>query len=279
MTATASPAIWTPPTHHVVTPCDEGASVETIEQCRARRAKARAAAASARLADASARDVVLWAAAEHGDGLVLTTSFGIQSAVMLHLATEVVPELPVVWVDTGYLPDETYRFADALQQRLGLNLHVAQADLSPARMEALHGKLWENGKEGLAEYHRIRKVEPLERTLRELGATAWLSGLRADQTDHRSTLPRVGIQKDRTKVLPLLGWSAKDVHAYLKEHDLPYHPYFELGYATVGDWHSSRPVLASDGDERDTRFGGHAQECGIHLEDEASEGSFEASGL
>jgi phosphoadenosine phosphosulfate reductase len=90
-------------------------------------------------------------------------------------------------------------------------------------------------------------------------------GARGDQTDYRKTLPVVGRQGQRFKILPILRWSAKDVHDYLKAHDLPYHPLFEQGYATVGDWHSSRPLSANDEHERDTRFGGLKQECGLHL--------------
>ena len=74
---------------------------------------------------------------------MLSTSFGVQSAVMLHLATRVKPDVKILWIDTGYLPPETYRFAAALTRRLGLNLTVEQSDITPARMEALHGKLWE----------------------------------------------------------------------------------------------------------------------------------------
>src|SRR5215468_2449587 len=224
------------------------------------------AAAARELADADAERVVRWAADTFADGLVASTSFGIQAAVMLHMATQVVPRIPVVWVDTGYLPAETYRFAEALASRLRLNLHVAQADLSPARMEALFGRLWEGDRDDLDRYHRLRKVEPLERALRALGARAWLSGLRADQTDHRARLPRVGLQNGRAKVLPLLPWTSRDLHRYLKAHDLPYHPLFEQGYASVGDWHSSRPVGADDAHERNGRFRGVTQECGLHLE-------------
>ena len=216
----------------------------------------------------SATEVVAWAASEFGDRLVLSTSFGIQAAVMLHLATQAKPEIPVIWVDTGYLPPETYTFAESLSERLDLNLHVYQSPISPARMEAVHGRLWEHDDaEALDTYNRIRKVEPMGRALRELGAEAWLSGLRADQTAHRKTLPVVGLQGGRTKILPILDWSAKDIHAYLKVHALPYHPLFEQGYATVGDWHSSRPLTAADSHERETRFGGLKEECGLHLED------------
>lgn len=215
------------------------------------------------------RRIAEWAADTFGRGLVVSTSFGIQSAVMLHLATRVVPDIPVIWVDTGYLPAETYRFTEALRERLHLNLYVYQSPLSPARMEALHGRLWERGDlESLNLYDRIRKVEPMQRALRELGATAWLSGLRAEQTEHRATLPVVGRQGERWKILPLLRWTSRNVHAYLKEHGLPVHPLFEQGYATVGDWHSSRPVGAEDPHERATRFRGLKQECGLHLNDE-----------
>ncbi len=220
------------------------------------------------LEGAPAEGVIAWAAELFGEGLVLSTSFGIQSAVMLHLATRVVPDLPVIWVDTGYLPAETYRFAEELRERLALNLRVVQSPLSPARMEALHGRLWEHDDvEAVQLYDRVRKVEPMQRALDAVGATAWLSGLRADQTDYRKTLPVVSRQDGRFKILPILRWSAKDVHDYLRAHDLPDHPLFEQGYATVGDWHSSRPLSADDEHERDTRFGGLKQECGLHLPD------------
>lgn len=196
----------------------------------------------------------------------MSTSFGIQSAVMLHLVTQVIPDIPVIWVDTGYLPVETYQFADDLTQRLHLNLKVYQSPISPARMEALYGRLWANKDvDSLNKYDQIRKVEPMQRALRELQATAWLAGLRAAQTEHRKTLDVVTQQQGVYKVLPILNWNAKDVYYYLQTYDLPYHPMFDRGYVSVGDWHSSRPLMAGDGDERDTRFHGLKQECGLHL--------------
>ena len=216
--------------------------------------------------DADAADLVRWSHETFGSGLVMSTSFGIQSAVMLHLVTQVVPDVPVVWVDTGYLPVETYRFADELSSRLNLNLKVYQSPISPARMEALYGRLWDQHEvEALNRYDQIRKVEPMQRALRELGATAWLTGLRADQTEHRKSLDRVGLQGERYKVMPILKWTSKDVYQYLMAHDLPYHPLFDKGYVSVGDWHSSRPITAADSSERDTRFKGLKQECGLHL--------------
>jgi len=133
-------------------------------------------------------------------------------------------------------------------------------------MESIYGKLWESGDvEDLNVYDRIRKVEPMKRAMEELGARAWLSGLRSDQTEFRSALSPSSYDGERYKVLPILNWSSKDVHDYLMKHDLPYHPLFDQGYATVGDAHSSRPVSAADAHDRDTRFGGLKQECGIHL--------------
>jgi phosphoadenosine phosphosulfate reductase len=133
-------------------------------------------------------------------------------------------------------------------------------------MEALYGRLWEqHDVAALNRYDQIRKVEPMQRALNELGATAWLTGLRADQTDHRRSLDRVGIQGGRYKLMPILKWTSKQVYQYLVAHDLPYHPLFDKGYVTVGDWHSSRPITATDANERDTRFKGLKQECGLHL--------------
>ncbi|MFM7472101.1 MAG: phosphoadenylyl-sulfate reductase [Nodosilinea sp.] len=217
-------------------------------------------------ADAGALEFVHWSYDTFGDGLVLSTSFGIQSAVMLHLVTQVVPTIPVIWVDTGYLPVETYRFAEELTGRLHLNLKVYQSALSPARMEALYGRLWEQSElAALNRYDQIRKVEPMQRALRDLASTAWLTGLRADQTNHRRSLQRIGQQDGYYKLMPILRWNAREIYQYLVAHDLPYHPLFDKGYVTVGDWHSSRPLTATDSDERDTRFRGLKQECGLHL--------------
>ena len=218
------------------------------------------------LEQAEASELVSWGAQNFPNSIVMTTSFGIQSAVMLHLVTRVIPDIPVIWIDTGYLPAETYQFAEELTKRLKLNLRVYQSDISPARMEALYGKLWEQEDlEAFNRYDYIRKVEPMQRALQELNVKAWLAGLRSQQTKHRQTLGRVAIQGDIYKIHPILNWDARDIYQYLIAHDLPYHPYFDLGYVSVGDWHSSRPLTLDDTNERDTRFNGLKQECGLHL--------------
>ena len=215
---------------------------------------------------AEASELVTWSAKNFRDNVIMSTSFGIQSAVMLHLVTRFIPKIPIIWIDTGYLPAQTYQFAEELTQRLELNLKVYQSPISPARMEALHGKLWEQDDvEAFNRYDYIRKVEPMQRALDELNAKAWLAGLRSQQTQHRQTLGRVAKQGDIYKIHPILYWNSRDIYQYLTAHDLPYHPYFDLGYVSVGDWHSSRPLTGDDTDERDTRFQGLKQECGLHL--------------
>ncbi len=210
--------------------------------------------------------LVEWSQATFGNGLVMSTSFGIQAAVMLHLVTSIIPDIPVIWVDTGYLPPETYKFAEELTTKLQLNLKVYQSPISPARMEAVYGKLWEqNDVEAFNRYDYIRKVEPMQRALQQLKATAWLAGLRSNQTDHRKTLRRVDQQGEIYKIHPILYWHSRDIYQYLTANNLPYHPFFDLGYVSVGDWHSSRPLTADDTNERDTRFNGLKQECGLHL--------------
>ena len=216
-------------------------------------------------AHADAIEIVKWAAETFGEGLAMSTSFGIHSAVMLHMVTQVLPKVPVIWVDTGYLPATTYVFAEELTQRLNLNLKVYQSPISPARMEALYGRLWAQDVESFNRYDQLRKVEPMQRALQELQVTAWLAGLRSNQTTHRKSLEPVSFQGELYKILPILNWSSKAVYEYLMANDLPYHPLFDEGYVTVGDWHSSRPLTALDENERDTRFNGLKQECGIHL--------------
>lgn len=219
--------------------------------------------APALLETASAEDRVRWAVDRFGSGLILTTSFGIQSAVMLHLATRIVPDIPVVFIDTGHLFPETYRFAEELTARLRLNLKKYQALRSAAEQEALYGRLWEAGPEGLERYNFMNKVEPMDRAARELGATAWLAGLRREQASTRRQLDVVRVQNRVTKIHPILDWTNRDVHRYLTRHDLPYHPLWEQGYVSVGDRHSTRKLEAGMTEE-ETRFNGQKRECGLH---------------
>ncbi len=222
-------------------------------------------ALEADLSRRSASDIVGWACDTFGDRAMLTTSFGVQAAVMLHLVTTVKPDLPVVFIDTGFHFQETYAFADRLTDRLKLNLKVYGASPSPSWFVSRHGKLWESGNaDDIDRYDALRKVEPMQRAMDELNPLATFAGLRKQQTQHRQRLRHVELQDGRFKVSPILRWATKDVHQYLKAHDLPYHPLHDRGYASVGDWHSTRPIGAGE-DERAGRFNGLKQECGLHL--------------
>lgn len=219
--------------------------------------------------DSDPLQVLRWTMQEFDGRIAMSTSFGIQSAVLLHLATTIKPDVPVVWVDTGYLPTETYQYAEALTEALGLNLQIASnSTWTPARMEAIHGKLWEReDEEAHSLYGSMRKVEPMAGALDALepNPLVLLSGLRAAQTRARANMKQMGFQQGRFKVLPLLRMTDDDVAAYMDRFDLPAHPLSAKGYVSVGDWHSSRPVAEGE-DPRDSRFGGKFQECGLHVD-------------
>jgi len=204
-----------------------------------------------------------------GNRLVVTTSFGIQAAVMLHLIHEHAPEVPVIFIDTGFLFPETYRYAEELASRFKLDLRVYQPTVSSARMQALWGNLWEQGKEGADRYAMLTKIEPLNRALQETGADVWLSGLRRSQSKTRIDRPLVELQKKTLKIYPILDWADAQVDLHFYQHNLPRHPLAAKGYVTMGDWHSTRP--AEKGDPETTRFGGEKYECGIHLDSNTSD--------
>ncbi len=171
--------------------------------------------------------------------------------------------MPVVLIDTGYLFPETYRFVDELTMRLNLNLHVSQATVSPAWIEARYGRLWEQGEAGIERYNELRKVEPMQRALDALQAGTWIAGLRRSQSSSRARIPFVELRDGRYKLHPIVDWTDRDVGRYLSEHGLPYHPLWEQGYVSIGDWHTTRPLHEADSAEQ-TRFFGLKRECGLH---------------
>jgi phosphoadenosine phosphosulfate reductase len=211
-----------------------------------------------------AEERVRWALERFRPDVMLSTSFGVQSAVLLHMVTRQWPDIPVVMVDTRYLFPETYRFADELTERLQLNLKVYRAEVSAAWLEARHGKLWEHGVEGIERYNQINKVEPMQRAIRELGVKGWITGLRRQQAKSRHGVGVLQLQKGIVKVQPIIDWTDRMVWEYLKKHDLPYHPLWEKGYVSIGDVHTTRPLTA-EMTEEETRFHGLKRECGLHI--------------
>ena len=112
----------------------------------------------------------------------------------------------------------------------------------------------------------------MRRALAELDAHAWIAGLRADQTTFRSTLDPVTFQDGIFKVHPILRWRSQDVYYYMEHYQLPQHPLWEKGYTRVGDWHSTSAVPGGGGDgDKNARFDGRAEECGLHTSGAADE--------
>ena len=221
------------------------------------------------LINLSSLEMLEWALQRFENNLAFTTSFGIQSSVLLHLiqSSSLKNEVKIFWIDTGYLPKETYLYANTLINKLSLNITILQSEISPAHMEAIYGKLWESNRvEDINKYHQIRKVDPLDNALKKYSINCWGSGVRAQQTTNRGKMKFIELIRDTLSIRPLLGWSQKDIFYYMKEKNLPQHPLFMKGYSTVGDWHSSS-AESSNAKGRSTRFGGVKQECGLHVND------------
>jgi phosphoadenosine phosphosulfate reductase len=217
----------------------------------------------AKLEGATAEARVAWALENFRPDVILSSSFGAQAAVSLHMVTRQWAEIPVVLIDTGYLFPETYRFVDELTKRLELNLKVYRPPTSPAWQEARWGKLWEQGTEGIERYNQYNKVEPMQRALRELGARSWITGLRRQQSRSRANLGVLALQNGVLKIQPIVDWTDRQVFQYLTKHGLPYHPLWEKGYVSIGDTHTTRPLSAGMTEE-ETRFFGLKRECGLH---------------
>jgi len=214
-------------------------------------------------------EILEWSMEKFNKNLAFTTSFGIQSSVLLHLiqSSSLKNKVKIFWIDTGYLPKETYLYANTLINQLSLEVTILQSEISPAHMEAMHGKLWEsNNLEDINKYHQLRKIDPLEKALKKYSIKCWGSGVRSQQTTNRSKMKYIEFIRDTLSIRPLLGWTQKDIFYYMQEKNLPQHPLFLKGYTSVGDWHSSS-AESSNIKGRSTRFGGIKQECGLHVND------------
>jgi len=211
----------------------------------------------------SAQERIRWSLTNLPTQHVMSSSFGVQAAVTLHLVTAESPNIPVILVDTGYLFAETYRFIDELTERLDLNIEIYRAQHSPAWQEARFGERWGQGEAGITAYNNENKVTPMKAALRELSAGTWFAGLRRSQSASRANTPYLNWSGDRWKVHPIADWTDREVHRYLKQHDLPYHPLWEKGYVSVGDHHTTRSIHEVSHAEQ-TRFFGLKRECGLH---------------
>jgi phosphoadenosine phosphosulfate reductase len=169
-------------------------------------------------------EIVRWAIAQAGGRAVVSTNFRPYEAVLLHLCVQVQPDIPVLWVDHGYNRPATYRHAEALRQRLKLNLKLYLPKLSAAHRDAVHGPIPStDDEEGLKQFSALMKLEPFQRGMRELAPKVWLTALRQTQTPNRAGLNIVSEDTNfgTLKVSPLFSWTDADMETYLREHDLP----------------------------------------------------------
>ena len=199
---------------------------------------------NAELRSSSPLAIARWAIAQSGGRAVVSTNFRPYEAVILHLCTQVQPDIPVLWVDHGYNRPATYRHAEDLRVRLKLNLHSYLPRLTAAHRDAIHGPLPATTDEaGLQRFSALMKLEPFQRGMRELAPTVWIAALRQVQNPNRAALNVVSYDENfgTLKVSPLFYQTDADLEGYLRQHDLP------------NEWDYFDPAKA---DEK--------RECGLH---------------
>lgn len=225
------------------------------------RAGTSASRLDAELRRAHPRTILEAAVESFGDRLALVSSFGAESAVLLHLAAQVKPDIPVLFLDTGMLFGQTLDYRKGLADRLGLtgvrDLRPAFNDLAVSDPEA---KLWQSDTDACC---HIRKVLPLDRALADF--EAWITGRKRFHGGDRMNLPVVEHADGKVKFNPLANWDKADLEAYAAEHDLPAHPLVAQGFPSIGCWPCTHPV--EDGEDvRAGRWKGMDKtECGIHV--------------
>lgn len=195
--------------------------------------------------------------------IALVSSFGAESAVLLHLVSQIDPTIPVLFLETGKHFPETLAYRDELTERLGLNLVNLYPDPEDLAQRDESGLRWSYDPDGCCE---LRKVKPLEKALARFDAS--LTGRKSFQSATRAQLPRFEVDttdaQGRLKINPLIDWSAEDIAAYIEEHDLPRHPLVDQGYPSIGCSPCTRAVAPGE-DARSGRWAGWDKiECGIH---------------
>ncbi|MFQ5347095.1 MAG: phosphoadenylyl-sulfate reductase [Rhodothalassiaceae bacterium] len=193
--------------------------------------------------------------------IALVSSFGAESAVLLHMVADIAPDLPVIFLDTGKLFGETLRYRDELVARLGLR-HVVTVTPDEARIrtEDAKGTLWAHKPDACCYW---RKVEPLERAL--AGYRAWISGGKRFHGGARARLERFEARDRRIRISPLAEWRRDDVEAYLDRHALPRHPLEADGYLSIGCMPCTDRVAPGETVRSGRWRGLDKTECGIHL--------------
>jgi phosphoadenosine phosphosulfate reductase len=218
--------------------------------------------------------IIDWANRQFGEDLVMTSSFGDQAVVLIHLATQIKPDIKIIFVDTGYLFAETHLFMEQVRQRFNLNVWTYRTKSDPIQYLKTAGEAEATWRSDIRACCAANKNEPIERAFKTIGAKAYLRGIRRQQAKTRENAdfiewaPRYGCYA----ISPLLNWTSKDVGLYMKQHDLPYHPLVEKGYLSIGcnPLSCTKPVQIGE-DPRSGRWAGSGKlECGINSLDSAN---------
>ncbi|HEY2073033.1 MAG TPA: phosphoadenylyl-sulfate reductase [Gaiellaceae bacterium] len=209
----------------------------------------------------TAEESLLWAYDRFGSKLCLTCSWQKQSSVLVHMVSELGLDIPVIELDTGLFFAETYETREKLVEKYNLDL-IRPEVITVAEQHKQEGpNLWESNPDRCC---HVRKVEPLERALKDYDA--WISGIRREQSLTRKDAQRVEFSEryDVWKIQPLVDWNAKRVDAYIHVNEIPYNPLHDAGYPSIGCIPCTRPV-SRDEDERAGRWADSDKiECGIH---------------
>ena len=225
---------------------------------------------SVRLEGATAEEIIAWAVGQYFPKLTMATAFGPEGCVILSLLAKIEPRVHVFNLDTGYQFKETLQLRDRIAERYGIAVKLEQSEVPAEEYERQHGgPVYSRDPDKCC---MDRKITVLHRAV--TGYTAWMSGIRRDQSPHRAKAPIVGWDKKfgLVKISPLANWNKKDVWKRITDEDIPYNPLHDQGYTSIGCWPCTRAVLFGE-DERAGRWSGTKKtECGLHLTEESESG-------
>ena len=209
---------------------------------------------------ASPQEILAWAIKTYAPKAGLSSSFGGQSAALIHMAIQIDPQIPILFLDTGYLFKETLAFVDTLKKRFNLNLRTFRA--TPEQM-AVTKKNLATRTENSGVCCDATKVALMQQSLE--GLACWIAGLQRSQGATRKDIRIVEeYRSGLVKVHPLASWTGKQIYSYMKDHDLPFHPLWERGYTSIG-CEPCTSLPTAGGGERSGRWAGlDKKECGIH---------------
>lgn len=198
-----------------------------------------------------------------GKRLFATSSFQTQSVPLLHLISRYAPEIPVYFLDTGFLFSETLAFKEVIQAQFGLNVIGLRSTVPKIHQLNPYGQLlYVSDPDYCCE---LNKIKPLEPVLMQYDI--WINGVRADQSATRRKMKVFqDAPFDSLRYHPMLSWTGKDIFDYLKAYHLPHHPLDEKGYQSIGCEPCTRKLIRADGERSARWFGLNKTECGLHTD-------------